>query len=209
MTNHWPPGDSIILRTVRENGRVGSVLPKTVVQDGDDLVALYLAPGTLCKRRAGKRGGPRGRQLIEDNGTHEDWTWTENRRLLLWRPNAAHTVSLFWRDEDDVFLGWYVDVLVPLRRSPTGFDTRDLVLDVDIDPDRTWQRKDEDELQWLEAQGLIAPHDVTAIRAEAERAVALLQADDPLFDAHWILWRPEPAWPIPSIPVGWEVAQNV
>lgn len=50
MTNHWQPGESIIMRTVRENGRVGSALPMTVVQDGDHLVALYLAPGTLCKR---------------------------------------------------------------------------------------------------------------------------------------------------------------
>jgi len=53
----------------------------------------------------------------------------------------------------------------------------------------------------------MAPHDVTAIRAEAERAVALLQANDPLFDAHSIRWRPDPAWPIPNISVGWEVAR--
>ncbi len=44
--NHWNSGDAVLLRTVRENGRVGSVLLTTVVQDSDDLVALYLAPGT-------------------------------------------------------------------------------------------------------------------------------------------------------------------
>jgi len=66
MTDHWQPGDNIILRTVHKNGRVGSALPVMVVQDSNDLVALYLAPDTVCKRRAGTRGGPRGRQLTGD-----------------------------------------------------------------------------------------------------------------------------------------------
>jgi Protein of unknown function (DUF402) len=146
MTERWRAGDTVIVRTVHENGRVGMVLPTTVVQDRDDLVALYLAPETVCKRRVGKRGGPRGRLLIEDTGRHEDWTWDGNRRLILWRPHAMHAVSLFWRGADDTFLGWYVDILLPFRRSSLGFDTRDLDLDVVIDPDRAWRLKDEDEL---------------------------------------------------------------
>jgi len=207
MTDHWQPGDNIILRTVHKNGRVGSVLPVLVVQDSNDLVALYLAPDTVCKRRAGARGGPRGRQMIGDTGMHEDWTWTGNRRLLLWRPHVGHAVSLFWRDTDDLFEGWYVDVLVPLRRSNVGFDTRDLTLDVVIDLDRTWHLKDEDELAWAVEHGSLTSHDVIAIRAEAARAVALLEANDPLFAESWVAWRPDPSWPIPSISMGWEVAQ--
>jgi len=53
---------------------------------------------------------------------HEDWTWTGNRRLLLSRLHVGHAVSLFWRDADDLFVGRYVDVLVPLRRSNVGFE---------------------------------------------------------------------------------------
>jgi len=204
-TELWRSGDAILLRTVVENLRVGSVLPTTVVRDSDDLVALYLAPGTTFKRRMGKRGGPGGRVLVEDTGRHEDWTWSENRRLLLWRPHESHAVSLFWRDADDTFLGWYIDVLEPLRRTPLGFDTRDLILDVVIDPDRTWHWKDEDELLWREEHGYIAPPGAKAIRTEGKRSVALLQAHDPLFADHWTLWRPDRAWPIPEIAGGWSV----
>jgi Protein of unknown function (DUF402) len=203
MTERWRAGDAVIVRTVHENGRVGMVLPTTVVQDRDDLVALYVAPETLCKRRVGKRGGPRGRLLIEDTGRHEDWTWDGNRRLILWRPHAMHAVSLFWRGADDTFLGWYVDILLPFRRSSLGFDTRDLDLDVVIDPDRAWRLKDEDELEWSRQEGLITSHEAKSIRAEAERAVALLEANDPLFSDDWTAWRPDPTWHIPAVPKGW------
>jgi len=200
----WSSGDAILLRTVLENGRAGSVLPTTVVQDSDDLLALYLAPGTTCKRRAGKRGGPQGRVLVEDSGGHEDWTWSENRRLFLWCPlQGHHAASLFWRDADDRFLGWYVDILEPLRRTSLGFDTRDLILDVVIYPDRTWHWKDEDELTWHQEQGYIAPQEAEAIRNEGKRAVALLEAHDPLFEEGWTLWRPDPAWSIPHVTAGW------
>lgn len=208
-TENWSPGDPILLRTVLENGRVGSVLPTTVVQDSDDLVALYLAPGTTCKRRAGKRGGPQGRVLLEDSGVHEDWTWSENRRLFLWRPHDCCAVSLFWRDPDDTFLGWYVDVLEPLRRAPCGFDTRDLILDVVIDPDRTRHWKDEDELTWRQEHGYNAPQAVEAIRNEGKRAVSLLEGHDPLFSDEWTLWRPDPAWGIPEVTEGWSVVSHL
>src|SRR5689334_23013867 len=109
--NRWQPGDNVILRSVPAAGRIGIVMPARVVRDGDALVVLYVAPGTRCKRRAGRRGGPRGRLLIEDSCEHEDWTWSETRRLFMWRPSEWYAVSLFWRHTDGAFLGWYVDIL--------------------------------------------------------------------------------------------------
>lgn len=205
----WKPGDAIIVRSVRENARVGTVLPMTVVRDDDDLIALYLTPGTVCKRRVGKRGGPSGRVLIEDSGQHEDWTWIGNRRLLLWRSHEWFVVSLFWHDGDDTFLGWYVDILEPLRHTPVGFDTRDLILNVVIEPDRRWRWKDEDELVWCAENRLLAPYDAESIGRVAERAVNVLEAGDPLFTDEWIAWRPDPMWPISAAPEGWNVAQAV
>jgi uncharacterized protein DUF402 len=179
------------------------VSPVTVVEDTTDLVALYLAPGTVCKRRAGKRGGPRGRQLVEDSGLHEDMIWRENRRLFLWRPHRFHAVSLFWRHADDTFLCWYVDILLPFQRTPLGFDTRDLTLDVVIDPDGTWRLKDEDELDWAVDQGTIARDEAERIREEAGCAIALFEDGDSLYSERWISWRPHPEWLLPSIPDGW------
>lgn len=199
----FEPGEHVLLRSVRGNGRVGMVSPVTVVADEDELVALYLAPGTVCKRRAGRRGGPRGRQLVEDIGLHEDMIWQENRRLFLWRPHRSHAVSLFWRDADDTLLCWYVDVLLPFRRTPLGFDTRDLTLDVVINPDRTWRLKDEDELDWAVDQGTIARDEAERIREEAGLAIALFEEGDSIYSEEWISWRPHLEWLLPSLPDGW------
>jgi uncharacterized protein len=206
-TVRWTPGRAAMVRTVRPNGRVHSVLPVTVVQDDDDVLALYLAPGTVCKRRAGRRGGPRGRLLVEATGGHEDWTWRDHRRLSLWRPGEMFTISLFWRESDDRFVDWYVDIAAPIRRTPLGIDTRDLDLDIVIDPDRQWRWKDEDELLWRLESGYRTAEDVAAIRAAGEQALALLAAGDPRFDQRWVAWRPDPAWPLPSVPAGWDVAE--
>jgi hypothetical protein len=200
----WTHGDAVLLRTIVPPGRVGMAMPMTIVADEEDLIGLYVAPGTVNKRRSGTRGGPRGRQLIEDTGRHEDWVWRGDGRLMLHRPGAGHAVSLFWREEDHSFLDWYVDVLEPLRRTPLGFDTRDLTLDVVIAPDRTWRLKDEDELAWSVEQEQFTEAQAAAIHAEAEHAIELFQAGDSLYTVEWVQWRPDPAWPIPQLPEGWD-----
>jgi hypothetical protein len=179
------------------------VIPALVVRDNDALVALYVAPGTRCKRRSGRRGGPTGRLLVEDSGEHEDWTWSENRRFFLWRQSEWYAVSLFWRDADDAFLGWYVDILEPLRRSHLGIDTRDLILDIVIPPIGAWRWKDEDELEWSGERGTLAPYGVESIRQMGQQTMASLQDGDPLLGEEWKDWRPDPTWPIPHLPDGW------
>lgn len=110
-------------------------------------------------------------------------------------------------DADDTFLGWYVDILEPYRRSQIGFDTRDLVLDAVIEPDRSWQWKDEDELQWSGDNGLLAPYDPEFVRDHGDRAVMILLDEDPLLDDEWMAWRPDPSWSIPEVPDGWHRVQ--
>lgn len=200
----WEPGSPIILRSIREQ-RVGHVRTHTVVEDRDELVALYLAPGYPCKRPAGTRGGPRGRVLLTDTGQHEDWVWGRHRVLILYRSGDAHTVQLFWRAEDGAFSGWYIDLHEPLRRTPLGFDTRDYILDVVVAPDRSsWLWKDEDELAWHVAAGtrLLPPPEM--LRAEGTRAIERLTATTPHLYQEWESWSPDPAWPIPTMPANWQ-----
>lgn len=200
----WGPGNPIVLRSIRE-GRVGGVRALTIVEDRDDLVALYLAPGYPCKRRAGARGGPRGRVLLADSGQHEDWTWAHSRVLMLHRPGDAHTVQLFRRAADNAFSSWYIDLQAPLRRTPIGFDTRDYILDVVVAPDRSsWSWKDEDELAWHMAAGTPSLPPPEVLRAEGMRAVERLTATMPPLYQEWENWSPDPAWPIPTIPAAWQ-----
>ncbi|HZS87417.1 MAG TPA: hypothetical protein VFE42_08010 [Chloroflexota bacterium] len=48
--------------------------PSRVVRDEEDLVALYLCPGTRGRRRKGRRGGS-GRQMLPDgwSSDYEDY----------------------------------------------------------------------------------------------------------------------------------------
>lgn len=203
MSRPWPTGTPILRRCLT-NGRVSFIRTVTVVADTDDLLALYLAPGNPGKRRTGVRGGPRGRVMLEDSGEYEDWVWRQNRVLILYRPGDAHEVQLFRRHRDAHFLGWYIDLCEPLRRVSLGVDTRDHVLDVWMTPDRTaWSWKDEDEFLWRQEQGMISPEQARATRAEAERAVARLTADPALY-REWVDWQPDPAWPVPAVPAGWD-----
>ncbi len=204
----WIPGASIVLRSILPGDgapRVGAVRTLTVVEDREDLVALYIAPGYPCKRRVGVRGGPRGRVMLSDSGRHEDWVWAHNRVLLLYRPGDAHSTQLFWRAEDETFLGWYIDLHEPLRRTPIGFDSRDLVLDIQVAPDRSsWSWKDEDEFEWRLADGLFSPGQASAIRTEGERAVEQLTATDMALYQEWEGWQPDPSWPVPRLPEKWK-----
>jgi hypothetical protein len=203
MSAPWTPGAAIIRRSIN-NGLVGFVRTLTVVADQDDLLACYLAPGYPGKRRAGVRGGPRGRVMLQPSGGHEDWTWRETRVLSLYRPGDAHEVQLFRRAADGAFLGWYIDLCEPHRRFPLGVDSRDHVLDVWMTPDRSsWSWKDEDEFAWRQELGMLSAKQAAAIRAEGERAVARLLADPALY-REWVEWQPDPAWAVPSIPDRWD-----
>jgi predicted RNA-binding protein associated with RNAse of E/G family len=120
---------------------------------------------------------------------------------MLYHPGDAHTVSLFWRESDYQFTGYYIDLLEPFRRTPVGFDTRDHVLDIWVQPDRvTWDWKDEDELAWHIETGRMSQQQADAVRTEGTRAVmALLQSDVD----RWRDWTPDPLWPVPVFPPEW------
>lgn len=75
----WEPGTAVLWRSVKD-GVVDVATPCRVVRDEDDLVALYLCPGTRGRRRKGHRGGS-GRQILPDGGTrdYEDYVSVTQR----------------------------------------------------------------------------------------------------------------------------------
>ncbi len=125
----WPRGAAVAWRSV-PGGAVGTAFPVRVVRDDPELIALYLTPGACGRRRAGKRGGPRGRQLLPGgwSGAYEERVWRANRAQILYRPGDAHSVWLFWPEGEGgeaALSSWYVNLEAPWRRSAVGFDTRD------------------------------------------------------------------------------------
>ena len=79
-------------------------------------------------------------------------------------------------------------------------------LDVLIAPDRSsWSWKDEEELEEAVALGMFTHGDAAWFRYWGERAVEHVLLRLPPFDQEWERWVADPAWPLPELPVGWDV----
>jgi len=196
-------GDPIVWRSL-PRGIVGTVKACRVVEDDADLVTLTILPGYPFAQRTGIRGGPDGRVLIEWDGGYRERTWQDNRVLILYSAGDAHSVELLWRDRDDDFIGWHINLQLPWRRTDLGFDSRDLILDVFVAPDRSARWKDEDELAFALDLGAITEAEVAIARREGERAMERLGRRAPPFDDTWLRWRPDPSWSAPQLPAGWD-----
>jgi hypothetical protein len=154
--------------------------------------------------RSGCRPGARG--IYPTSRDHRalspaEREWRPGGTLRLTPPGEAHSVDLYWGEAGE-FLGWYVNLQDPLARSPIGFDTGDHILDLWVRPDRSLEWKDEAELEQVAALGFF-DEQVDAIRAEGDRVAKRVGAWAPPFCDGWEDWRPDPAWPVPTLPESW------
>ena len=133
-----------------------------------------------------------------------DGIWHTNDRLIVARPGASHAYSLFWIAQSWSFLGWYVDLQAPFQRTPIGFDSEDYVLDLLVETDLSWSWKDEDEFADAVRVGRFSAQHADEIRSEGERVIENIEAGGWPFNAGWESWIPDPDWPIPPVPAGWE-----
>jgi len=197
----WSPGDAVALREIWR-GRVWEARPAIVVRDDPELRMFYVAPGNRSQVAVDHTG----QQL---RLPQEDWRLAEVQRLghhvLSFASRDVSHAVLAFSDEAGEFLGWYVNLEDPPKPSPIGFDTTDHLLDVLIPPDRsTWTWKDEDELEEAIVLGLFSPDDAVRFREEGERAARAIIERQPPFDEPWEEWHPDPAWPQPELPEGWD-----
>jgi Protein of unknown function (DUF402) len=168
--------------------------PWIVVADEPEQLRLFIPKGTPTKI-------PPGSGIPRDEWTLEDGTFLHDA-LRLTKPGAAHSVLLFW--DDGRFEGWYVNLERPLERSPMGFDYLDRELDIHVHPDRSWELLDVDEFEEARRLGVISQDEADEIEAEARRVIDDVEAWKPPFCDGWEQWRPDPGWPIPALPAGWE-----
>jgi predicted RNA-binding protein associated with RNAse of E/G family len=198
------PGAHTIIREVQQR-RVWTARPVSVVQDTADLLALYIAPGTMYKHPRTCAGEPVPHTMIAD-WMLVDQTWTGGGALYLSPPQAPFALMLFWSEGQAEFLGWYINLQQPYRRTALGFDYMDLELDLVIQPDRAhWRWKDEDQFVQLQQTGRISAAQARALRAEAEHVLRLIQTRQPSFANGWEAWTPPAHWTIPQLPVGWDL----
>ncbi|MCA1219967.1 cytidylyl-2-hydroxypropylphosphonate hydrolase [Streptomyces sp. 8L] len=205
---HWAPGTQILWR-YRENGRRGIHIcrPVTVVRDDADVLALWLASGTVCVRPVLADGRLPYEEPLATRYTAprtvRQAPWRGVGLLSLARPGQPWSVWLWW-DESWRFKSWYVNLESPGTRWAGGVDSEDHFLDIDVYPDRTWKWRDEDEFAQAQQDGLMDADQARMVEAAGRDALASVEAWASPFSDGWENWRPDPAWPVPELPDDWD-----
>lgn len=196
MERRFRRGEPILWRSVGADGTIGRAWPMTLVRDDDELIAVYLRPGTVFKMAFGMTRPAQARAAIAFDGRHYDAVWRAMDALVLYRPGDASSVWRYQRADDQTIQMWYVNLEEPWTRTEQGFDSRDHGLDVIVSPDlSSWSWKDEDEVEREVTAGQLTRAEVDSYRAEGERAAGRLIRREPPFDHDWTLWRPDPRGP--------------
>ncbi len=207
----WAPGDVVVYRHRSYDGRFLSGLPLTVIEATGDLVVGYLPSGTLISRPAAADGSdlrtiplaerwaaPRIAKLspFTLNGPGDG----TGRLIILFPLGRAHAIWIF--RAPDRLHGWYVNLEDPQVLADRTITSRDHVLDLWVPAESGVPRwKDEDELAAAVANGIRTEEEAVAFRAEGERVIR----EQP-WPTGWEDVEPDPAWPLPELFDGWDVA---
>jgi predicted RNA-binding protein associated with RNAse of E/G family len=193
----------VIMRRYHRGGRCAWMQPMRVIADDDAGLLLWHPTGSDYARLVDADG--RTQHDLPIDAMREPrltpLTWQGYDILVLMPPGAAH--SVWWFFADGAFTGWYVNLEDPCVRTDDGVDTADLVLDITVTPQRTWEWKDTDEFAARTGNPLYFDEAAAAaIRAEGERVVKLIEAGQFPFDGTLTDFRPHPAWPTLRLPAG-------
>lgn len=134
----WKPGEVIVRREVLNDGRPWLAMMVYVVEDSDEQLVTYLPGGTEFGFLDG--------QFPTCNGLHP-WNhgtrrWLGHGTLMVQRNGEGHAVWHFWDGPDRTFQWWYINFQEAFRRTPIGYDTQDLELDIVVPPNGPWTFKD-------------------------------------------------------------------
>ncbi|WP_432066925.1 cytidylyl-2-hydroxypropylphosphonate hydrolase [Streptomyces sp. C10-9-1] len=208
----WAPGDHILWRYLgrapHPGGRAVHICrPVTVVRDTEELLAVWMAPGTRCVKPVRADGTPVHLEPLATRYTAPrtltTGRWSGTGVLKLARPGDPWSVWLFW-DAEWQFKSWYVNLEEPHTRWPGGVDSEDHYLDISVYPDRSWLWRDEDEFEQAQRVGLMDAATAERVRAAGRAAVAAITAWEAPFSSGWQDWRPDPHWPLPELPADWD-----
>jgi hypothetical protein len=160
-------------------------LPVRVVQDTQDALVVFVEPGAPFTFPVGDWPTPDGR-----HPWHGKVGWQGHGCLMVQRPGEHHAVWHFWDGGSRDFSRWYINIQTAFRRTPDGFDTQDLELDLVVAPDRGWEMKDWELLDQRVAEGRYTPELAAWIRALGARLGRRLDTGDWWWDERWRDWSP-------------------
>ena len=176
--------------------------PVTVVRDDAAGLVVWLACGSPVIRAARADGRDKREDpgtmfttdLVREPGTHRLYD-----QLRIAPTGRPWSVWVMFAEGSGRFDGWYVNLERPHVRDDGGVYTSDHVLDLVVAPDRTVERKDEDELVLAVEQGVCDDDTAAAIEADAALVEAIVGEWGPPFCEGWEAFRPDPVWPVPPL----------
>jgi hypothetical protein len=206
-------GETVVRRDVYR-GRVWSAQALRVIEDTDVALIAACRPGAQALwpslyAKARSDGDRSVRMEAFDAMATGEWElvpglW-QDTELLLWKPPAAwFSVNAFYVPDRQGrrLRNWYVNFEHPTARTPDGFDTFDLAVDLVIDPDLTTiEWKDVDEYAHARRLGIVSDTVHQAVELARTQVLALLEdRAGPFADAdRWAAWRWDAAWPPPRL----------
>ncbi len=199
-------GDVVALRYITTDGRIEMCWPCRVVEDSNDLLALFIAAGSPFKAGPKLTASEKSAAARHDVPPGEKVWRYDTLRLMF--PGRCHSIWLFYGNESGArrLRKYFVNLEEPFRRTAVGFDTQDHTLDIDVTPELTWRWRDESELANHVAQGFYTPALAAHARAEGERVVDCIVRRENPCTRRWPDWRPPPHWGVPNFVAGWDRA---
>lgn len=204
-------GQPVVRRDVHR-GKVWSAQALRVLQDDEDGLttacwsgAPSVAPTLWIQSMVTGDDTLRGQAinaLAAGEWTLSPWAW-ERTGVVMWhRLDLWFSVNAFYDAKTGRQQCWYINFQHPYRRTLSGFDTFDLVLDLVVTPDLSdWDWKDEAEYAQARRLGVVT--DAVHQHVECARAQALemiRNCDGPFrLDRRRSVWAPDPAWPLPEL----------
>ncbi|MDQ7807818.1 DUF402 domain-containing protein [Amycolatopsis sp. A133] len=199
----WRPGETVVERFHRPDGSIGQVHPLRVLEDDGRVLLAWLPAGTpiIGSRLADGRlmhDAPLDQRFrIPRVAVPDSWHGTSTLRRI---PEDEWSSVWWFFDLEGRFKNWYVNLEIPLGRTPGAVDRIDGVLDVVVERDGSWRWDDEDEAEAAIEVGRLTLEQFDRLRAEGERIGALAERGAYPFDGTDTDFRPDEGWPAPALP---------
>ncbi|WP_177328993.1 DUF402 domain-containing protein [Amycolatopsis australiensis] len=198
----WRPGEIVAERFHRPDGSIGQVHPLRVLEDDGRVLRGWIPAGTrivgsrLADGRLMRDAPLDQRFRIPRVAVADRWHGTSTLRRI---PEDEWSSVWWFFDLEGRFKNWYVNLEIPLGRTPGAVDRIDGVLDVVVERDGTWRWDDEDEAEAALEVGRLTLEQFDRLRAEGERIGALAERGAYPFDGTDTDFRPDPGWPAPEL----------
>lgn len=205
----FTPGSTLVRRDVL-GGKVWTASAYRVLSDDGQQLSLACWPGspsyvpTTWIRWLHDRDDATRKQGIPGLASGQwqlgMWAWRDTI-LLNWTGLDPDFSLIYLRAAAGGTHQWKVNFERPVRRTPLGIDTFDLLLDLTSDTaDGPWQWKDKDEYEHARRLGIISGADHHRVELARQRAIAFVEARSGPLAQDWSTWEVPAAWPVPVLP---------